>query len=124
MHPLRGSAGPGRRPRDRRHSRAVPGSRAAAQGTPVAYFDGPGGTQVPRAVVDAMTSYLLEHNANTHWRYPTSRETDAIIDEARRALADFLGADRSEVAFGANMTTLTFHLARGLGRGWGPATRS
>ncbi len=88
-------------------------------GTPVAYFDGPGGTQVPRAVVDAMTSYLLEHNANTHWRYPTSRETDAIIDEARRALADFLGADRSEVAFGANMTTLTFHLARGLGRGWG-----
>ena len=71
--------------------------------------------------MDAMTSYLLEHNANTHWRYPTSRETDAIIDEARRALADFLGADRGEVAFGANMTTLTFHLARGLGRGWGAA---
>ena len=91
------------------------------KGTAVAYFDGPGGTQVPQAVVDAMTSYLLEHNANTHWRYPTSRETDAIIDEARRALADFLGADRSEVAFGANMTTLTFHLARGLGRGWGAA---
>lgn len=87
---------------------------------PVAYFDGPGGTQVPRAVVDAMTEYLLHHNANTHWRYPSSQETDEMIDGARRAMADFLGADPSEVAFGANMTTLTFHLARGLGRGWGP----
>jgi cysteine desulfurase family protein (TIGR01976 family) len=87
---------------------------------PVAYFDGPGGTQVPRAVVDAMTEYLLHHNANTHWRYPSSQETDAMIEGARQAMADFLGADRSEVAFGANMTTLTFHLARGLGRGWGP----
>jgi cysteine desulfurase family protein (TIGR01976 family) len=90
------------------------------RGRPVAYFDGPGGTQVPRAVVQAMTDYLLHHNANTHWRYPTSRETDAIIEGAREALADFLGADRSEVVFGANMTTLTFHLARGLGRAWGP----
>jgi cysteine desulfurase family protein (TIGR01976 family) len=87
---------------------------------PVAYFDGPGGTQVPRAVVDAMTEYLLHHNANTHWRYPSSHETDAMIEGARQAMADFLGADHSEVAFGANMTTLTFHLARGLGRGWGP----
>jgi cysteine desulfurase family protein (TIGR01976 family) len=87
---------------------------------PVAYFDGPGGTQVPRAVVDAMTDYLLHHNANTHWRYPSSQETDAMIGGARQAMADLLGADPSEVAFGANMTTLTFHLARGLGRGWGP----
>ena len=87
-------------------------------GRAVAYFDGPGGTQVPRQVVAAMTDYLVHHNANTHWRYPSSRETDAIIDGARRALADFLGADPSEVAFGANMTTLTFHLARGLGRAW------
>ena len=90
------------------------------RGRPVAYFDGPGGTQVPRPVVDAMADYLLHHNANTHWRYPTSQETDAMIDGARRAMADFLGADPSEVAFGANMTTLAFHLARGLGRGWGP----
>jgi cysteine desulfurase family protein (TIGR01976 family) len=86
----------------------------------VAYFDGPGGTQVPRAVVDAMADYLLHHNANTHWRYPSSRETDGMIEGARQAMADLLGADPSEVAFGANMTTLTFHLARGLGRGWGP----
>ncbi len=87
---------------------------------PVAYFDGPGGTQVPRAVVDAMAEYLVHHNANTHWRFPSSQETDGIIHDARRTMADFLGADPSEVAFGANMTTLTFHLARGLGRGWGP----
>jgi cysteine desulfurase family protein (TIGR01976 family) len=87
---------------------------------PVAYFDGPGGTQVPRAVVEAMADYLLHHNANTHWRYPSSRETDGMIEGARQAMADLLGADPSEVAFGANMTTLTFHLARGLGRGWGP----
>jgi cysteine desulfurase family protein (TIGR01976 family) len=88
-------------------------------GSPVAYFDGPGGTQVPRAVVEAMQLYLYHHNANTHWPYPTSEETDALIAGARAALADFLGASPSEVAFGANMTTLTFHLARGLGRAWG-----
>jgi cysteine desulfurase family protein (TIGR01976 family) len=67
-----------------------------------------------------MTDQLLHHNANTHWRYPSSQETDAMIEGARRAMADFLNAEPTEVAFGANMTTLTFHLARGLGRGWGP----
>jgi cysteine desulfurase family protein (TIGR01976 family) len=67
-----------------------------------------------------MTEYLLRHNANTHWAYPSSEETDALLLEARRALADFLGASPSEIAFGANMTTLTFHLARALGRQWGP----
>ncbi|MBI5601407.1 MAG: cysteine desulfurase-like protein [Gemmatimonadetes bacterium] len=86
----------------------------------VAYFDGPGGTQVPRQVADAMSDYLLHHNANTHWAYPTSEETDAAIAEARTALAALLNAAPNEVAFGANMTTLTFHLARALGRGWGP----
>jgi cysteine desulfurase family protein (TIGR01976 family) len=90
------------------------------EGKPVAYFDGPGGTQVPRAVVDAMGNYLLRHNANTHWSFPSSEETDAIIGDARRALADFLNAQPNEIAFGANMTTLTFHLARALGRGYGP----
>jgi len=65
-----------------------------------------------------MESYLYHHNANTHWPYPSSEETDALIAGARIALADFLGASPSEIAFGANMTTLTFHLARGLGRGW------
>ena len=87
-------------------------------GHPVAYFDGPGGTQVPRPVAEAMTQYLYHHNANTHWVYPTSEETDALIAESRRTLAAFLNAGADEVAFGANMTTLTFHLARALGREW------
>src|SRR6476620_3901355 len=60
-------------------------------GLPVAYFDGPGGTQVPQVVVDAVVNYLCHHNANTHWNYPTSAETDQIIDAARQALADFVG---------------------------------
>ena len=90
------------------------------RGTPVAYFDGPGGTQVPDAVGEAVVDYLYHHNANTHWRYPSSQETDAMIAEARGAMADFLGGSAEEIAFGANMTTLTFHLARALGRGWGP----
>src|SRR6185295_8209594 len=86
---------------------------------PVAYFDGPGGTQVPRQVVEAMNDYLYHHNANTHWAYPTSEETDAALDEARRACADLLNASPKEIAFGANMTTLTFHLARALGQQYG-----
>src|SRR5213082_1473470 len=89
-------------------------------GYPVAYFDGPGGTQVPRAVVEAMNDYLYQHNANTHWAYPTSEETDAIIDSARSVLADFLNASPTEIVFGPNMTALTFHLARALGRGYTP----
>src|SRR5262249_13659730 len=86
----------------------------------VAYFDGPGGTQVPRAVVEAMADYLLHHNANTHWAFPTSAETDSALAEARRTLAEFLNGEPAEIAFGANMTTLTFHLARALGRSFGP----
>jgi cysteine desulfurase family protein (TIGR01976 family) len=89
-------------------------------GAPVAYFDGPGGTQVPRAVVDAMADYLLHHNANTHWAYPTSAETDAALAAAREALGDFLGGRASEIAFGGNMTTLTFHVGRALGPRWSP----
>jgi len=85
-------------------------------GFPVAYFDGPGGTQVPRQVADAVADYLLNHNANSHWEYPTSQETDAIIAEARRAVADLLHADPGEIIFGANMTTLTFQLSRTLAR--------
>jgi cysteine desulfurase family protein (TIGR01976 family) len=88
-------------------------------GARVAYFDGPGGTQVPHVVADAVADYLLHHNANTHWRYPTSEETDAAIQDAREWMAALLGADAAEVAFGANMTTLTFHVARALGRAWG-----
>jgi len=85
-------------------------------GLPVAYFDGPGGTQVPQQVVDALSDYLLHHNANTHWHYPTSEETDAALAAARAALGDLLGAAGDEIVFGANMTTLTLHLGRALGR--------
>ncbi len=89
-------------------------------GLPVAYFDGPGGTQVPREVVGAMSDYLFHHNANSHWRYPSSIETDEAIARARAALADFLGGSPDEIVFGQNMTTLTYHVSRALGRGWGP----
>jgi cysteine desulfurase family protein (TIGR01976 family) len=95
-----------------------PALTRAHKGRPVAYFDGPGGTQVPRSVVDAMADYLLNHNANTHWAYETSRETDAILADSRQALADFLNATPDEIVFGQNMTTLTLHLARALGREW------
>jgi cysteine desulfurase family protein (TIGR01976 family) len=87
-------------------------------GSPVAYFDAPGGTQVPRAVGEAMTDYLFHHNANTHWAYPTSNETDALIADARAACARFFGAAPEEIVFGNNMTTLAFHLGRALGRTW------
>ena len=87
---------------------------------PVAFFDGPGGTQVPRVVADAMSDYLLHHNANTHWVYPTSVETDAMLAAARVTLADFLGASPGEISFGANMTTILFHVARAIGRSLQP----
>jgi cysteine desulfurase family protein (TIGR01976 family) len=90
------------------------------EGQAVAYFDGPGGTQVPRAVGDAMLDYLYHHNANTHWAYPTSAETDALFEDARRVFAAFLHGRPDEVVFGANMTGLTMHVARALGRDWGP----
>ncbi len=88
------------------------------KGVPVAYFDAPGGTQVPRAVAEAMNDYLFHHNANTHWAYPTSIETDMILESARETVAELLNCAPDEVIFGANMTTLTFHLARALGRTW------
>jgi len=99
---------------------AFPALERMHHGDRAAYFDGPGGTQVPRVVIEAMTDYLVHHNANTHWAFPTSEETDAALLAARQALADFLNASPAEIAFGANMTTLTFHLARALGHRLGP----
>jgi cysteine desulfurase family protein (TIGR01976 family) len=98
--------------------RCFPALSRVHNGMPVAYFDGPGGTQVPQSVADAMSDYLFHHNANTHWAYPTSEETDAIIASAREAAAQFFNAGANEIVFGANMTTITFHLARALGRTW------
>ena len=96
--------------------RYFPALKRVHNGFPVAYFDGPGGTQVPTVVVEAMNDYLFNHNANTHWEYPSSNETDAIVDESRRTIAEFLNADADEIVFGQNMTSLTFHLSRALGR--------
>jgi len=89
-------------------------------GRPIAFFDGPGGSQVPRQVAQAVAEYLTLHNANVHGRFATSEETDAAILEARRAAADFVNGSPGEIVFGHNMTTLTFHLSRSLGRAWGP----
>jgi cysteine desulfurase family protein (TIGR01976 family) len=83
-------------------------------GHPVAYFDGPGGTQVPTPVIEAMETYLLRHNANTHWAYPSSAETDAILERSKRALGAFVGGAAEEIAFGANMTSLLYHFTRAL----------
>jgi len=89
-------------------------------GQPVAYFDGPGGTQAAHEVVAAISDYLLNHNANTHWSYPTSAETDALLQAARESFADFFNCAPHEVSFGNNMSTITFHISRALGRGLGP----
>jgi cysteine desulfurase family protein (TIGR01976 family) len=85
-------------------------------GHPAVFFDGPGGTQVPQRVIDAVADYLTYHNANTHGAFATSRRTDETIDAARAAMADFLGCAADEVVFGPNMTTLTFAISRAFGR--------
>jgi cysteine desulfurase family protein (TIGR01976 family) len=97
-----------------------PATGRVHNGYPVAYFDAPGGTQTPKVVVDAVADYLLNHNANTHWEYPTSHETDAIIQSARDTFADFLNASNDEIVFGPNTTTMIYHLSRALGRTMGP----
>ena len=86
-------------------------------GRPAVYFDGPGGTQVPQRVVDAMGRYLIHANANHGGAFRTSRESDAILAAAHEAMADLLNAPSArEIVFGANMTTLTFALSRAIGR--------
>jgi cysteine desulfurase family protein (TIGR01976 family) len=91
-------------------------ARFSALDTPTAFFDGPGGTQVPDSVIDAVTSYFRESNANVGGAFGSSRRTDALIAQARLAAAAFLRCDADETAFGANMTTLNFALTRALGR--------
>jgi cysteine desulfurase family protein (TIGR01976 family) len=90
-------------------AREVNGHRAA-------FLDGPGGTQVPQCVINAISDYLTTRNANTSGAYATSRETDQVISGARAAMADFLGCDPDEIVFGPNMTTLTFAISRAIGR--------
>jgi cysteine desulfurase family protein (TIGR01976 family) len=87
------------------------------QGRPYVFFDGPGGTQVPQSVIDAMADYFIRANANKGGHFITSHRNDKVINEARTAMADFLNASSSkEIVFGANMTTLTYNLSRSIGR--------
>jgi len=88
-----------------------------SQGRPAVYFDGAAGTQVPQTVIDAMTGYLIQCNANTHGAFATSRRSDEIIQSARTSMADFLNAPSPEqIVFGANMTSLTYHLSRSIAK--------
>jgi len=96
-----------------------PGLRREVAGRRAVFFDGPAGSQTPQRVADAVSDYLLRRNANHGGPFATSQESDAMLAAAHRAVADFLGAERpDEVAFGANMTTLTFALSRALARTW------
>ena len=101
--------------------RRFPGLDRRGERRTAVFFDGPAGSQVPTAVADAMRDYLLHGNANHGGMFATSRATDAMVDAARAAFADFVGAgDPEEIVFGQNMTTLAFHLARQLARTWRP----
>ena len=87
-------------------------------GRKAVYFDGPGGSQVSRPAIDAMRRYMERGGANLHGAFPTSVETEEIIHDTRTAMAAFLGAEPDEVAFGANMTTLTLAISRALAKDW------
>jgi cysteine desulfurase family protein (TIGR01976 family) len=97
-----------------------PSLSQTVNGQPAVFLDGPGGTQVPQRVIDAISDYLKNSNANTCGAYATSRRTDAVLAGARTAMADFFGCDKDEVVFGPNMTTLTFAISRSIGRELGP----
>ncbi len=93
-----------------------PSLAQTVNGHPAVFLDGPGGTQVPQRVIDAISDYLRRNNANTGGAYATSRNTDAMIAEARVAMADFLHCAADEIVFGPNMTTLTYAISRAIGR--------
>ncbi len=96
--------------------RQFPALGVKVNGYSAAYFDGPGGTQVPQRVIDAMVDYLVYSNANAGGAFLTSYNSDSVIKKARAALADFLGAEPDEIAFGQNTTTMMYQLALALGR--------
>jgi len=93
-----------------------PALAQAVADRPAVFFDGPGGTQVPQRVIDAISSYLTSSNANQHGAFATSARTDEIVTDAHAAMADLLGCDADEVVFGPNMTTQTFAISRAIGR--------
>jgi selenocysteine lyase/cysteine desulfurase len=86
---------------------------------PAIFFDNPGGTQIAKQSLDRITKYLIENNANHEGAFATSIASDAVLDEAHRAMADFYNAaSPEEIVFGNNMTTLTLHLSRSISRDW------
>ena len=87
----------------------------SADGNAIAFFDGPGGTQVPDTVIEAVSRYYRGSNANHGGAFETSRRSDAIVDDAHAAIGDLLGVDGHEISLGPNMTTLTFHVSRSIG---------
>jgi len=95
-----------------------PALRRTEAGTPVAFLDGPGGSQAADTAIEAMAGYLLKGSANVHGVFGTSVETDALILRARASMADLLGGRPDEVAFGANMTTLNYAISRAMAREW------
>src|SRR5713226_8730339 len=97
-----------------------PSLAQTVNGHPAVFLDGPGGTQVPQCVIDAISDYLAVNNANSGGAYQTSRNTDRMIAEGRAAMGDFLNCDADEVVIGPNMTTLTYAISRSIGRELGP----
>ena len=96
-----------------------PALQRLEQAAPAVFLDGPAGTQVPESVIEAISHYYRTCNANGHGHFTTSRESDALLQEVHQAAADFLGvSDSGEVAFGANMTSLTFAFSRAISREW------
>jgi selenocysteine lyase/cysteine desulfurase len=88
------------------------------KGKPVAFFDGPSGSQMVQSAIDTMVDYATNSNANQGGSYITSQETGKYVSEARKAMADFMGYEPDEIAFGPNMTTLAFSVSRALARTW------
>ena len=97
-----------------------PALAQTVNGHPAVFLDGPGGTQVPQRVIDAISDYLRRDNANTDGAYATSRRTNAMLASARAAMADFLNCGADEIVFGPNMTTLTYAMSPAIGRDLGP----
>jgi cysteine desulfurase family protein (TIGR01976 family) len=94
---------------------------ALQQHSGVVFFDNPGGTQIAQQSLDRINAYLTQHNANHGGAFATSQKSDAVLDEAHAAMADFYNAARpEEIVFGNNMTTLTLHISRSISRGWNP----
>src|SRR5262245_66586717 len=99
--------------------RQFPGLARLVDGSPASFLDGPGGSQVPQSVIDAVADCLAHRNANEGGVFATSRAVGAVVDAARGAVADLLGAaNPDEIVFGLNMTTLTFALSRALAKTW------